>query len=239
MIRFNLQKLVSAGMLVTLLGTSFSLLSTIADTQASDAAKPGFPGRRVGGGTRGDCSTTGPLISLVPQDNVSVTTSAHPSLWFYVSASKSMQNMEFVLYDQTNKLVYETIVPTPEQSGIVRIALPNSEKLSPLAIDETYHWYLSMVCPVTRAADISVNGGLRRIAAPANLPKQLESATPLKQAKLYREAGIWSDALTILANLYSTQSADPQVAGELEQLLQTADLGSKTNPLFRAEKPKS
>ncbi|MGG6297183.1 DUF928 domain-containing protein [Leptolyngbya sp. AN02str] len=194
----------------------------------------GLPGRREGGGTRGDCAVRSedlsslPLIALVPETNFGVTVSLEPTLYWYVPRVAAA-GIELAVFDQNDEPVYQTVVPVPDQGGVVSIPIPTvdqgSAKVSRLIANEDYHWYLSLICnEVDRSGDIFVEGWLRRIESSAELEQQLSTSTPEMKFSVYQEFGIWQDALDQVAQQLCQQPQNPIVRDRWTTLLASVQI---------------
>jgi hypothetical protein len=199
--------------------SSGSSQSTKTTSQEANSNRNGLPSNRISGGSRGSClAGNHSLVALVPEENVSLTASASPKLFFYVPATNSPRQLEFVLRNQNDELVYEAFVDTNNQSGIIPINLPKSVKSDLLEANQDYHWYLSMICnPQRRSQDLVVEGWIRRIELKASLAEQLRQCDPVEQAMLYNQNGIWYDALAALA--------EEQQSSKWSELLASVGLG--------------
>lgn len=209
---------------------------------AEETPREGLPGRRVGGGTRGGCTLGGnSLIALVPETNLALTTTAYPTLFFYVPEMKESKMAEFVLLDENEELVYESSFELAGQPGIVSFSLPNSEGLSPLEVGKNYQWYFSIVCnPNDRAEDIAVDGWLQRVNSEPDLAFRLQNATLFDQASLYISENLWADALVTLAEARWQRPNDVMVAQEWKKLLQLIGLDTiAREPLLNYPQPVS
>lgn len=226
-------------------GTLLALLLNLAGTSVANVAmangqsqpsQSGFPGRRVGGGTRGDCiSQTRSLVALIPETHLSITTAAHPTLFFYVPPEPEPQqgeaalkvhnpSIEFVLRDDQDALVYETtqVLVGSDIVGFDLLPTPNAPSLD---LNRNYHWYLSIICNrLDRAEDMVVEGWIRRVELPKALRQQLVTATPLHSVKLFQQAGIWHEALSTLLDLRQAYPQDAEVLAEWQHLLQSTGL---------------
>lgn len=229
----NLHKTLMAVGLVSLLSLTSSSVPGLAQTNNGDEIpRQGLPGRRIGGGTRypyDDCiAGETPLIALVPENNLGVTTAAHPSLLFYLPQATAARDVEFVLLDANDELVYDTTFQVKGNSGVISLNLPDDGALPSLAMNENYYWYFSIICDAAnRAQDIVVEGWIRRIELTAPLTHQLDNAAPLERARLlYQESELWHEALTLLADLRRAQPNEPTVAAQWTQLLQSVGLDS-------------
>jgi hypothetical protein len=200
-------------------------------------------GTRAGGssgrGTRGSCSVPNqmPLTSLMPirnpenqrtrlPVNPTLTVAANPTFFLYVPTTTA-QYAEFLVYDAQDNEVYQTILQIPKlptsgvsTSGIVKLSLPANVSLE---TGKNYRWVFAISC-MTSEGDMSSNrfveGWVQRTDLSPDLKTKIDHATPLEQAKLYAEARIWSETLTIAAQLRTSKP------DEWEELLKSVGLGA-------------
>ncbi|MBW4560568.1 MAG: DUF928 domain-containing protein [Mojavia pulchra JT2-VF2] len=205
-------------------------------------AREGLPGRRIGGGTRGECSSNaGRLMALVPENNLGLTKQAYPNFLFYLPRTATPRTVEFVLQDDKRRSVYEANFTTPSSGGVINFSLPDSAFLPPLTIGKKYNWYLSMICdPENRATDVVVHGWIKRVETDSVLTKKLQQTSPLGRVTLYAQAGLWQDALGTLAELKYTRPNDSQLAASWIQLLKSEKLDAiAQEPLLKIKIPTS
>ena len=174
------------------------------DTAVYNAPPPpdgiGAPtGRRDGGASRGNCPDYGDLTALVPITDGTVwgqTTSAQPTLWFYLPAAiTAEQPMELALQNAADEMLYMTTVAADVDAGVIEIALPPTVTLP---VGEPHYWTLALYCdPAQPTASVFVRGTIERAAEPL----LAETAPTLSLAADYASAGIWYDALTVLGQL--------------------------------------
>jgi hypothetical protein len=203
----------------------------------------GMPGRREGGGTRGNCLTqaslagqsssvtqaitaqpslaTQPgLTALMPDSNLGQTMAERPTFFWYIPQSAAAA--EFVLLDANNTEQYKTLVPVPSQSGVVSLTLPDSVTLE---VGQSYRWYFSLVCnPLDRSADTYTSGWVERIAPDPALLQTIAAAPPAEQARLYAQASLWYEALATLAQLRQSQPQDAALVTQWQTLLKSVGL---------------
>ncbi len=196
----------------------------------------GSPLRREAAATRGECPRD-PLLALVPQDSVSMTTQGYPTLFFRVPArSANSMPLEFTLRDGET-IVYQTKLPIVGKRQIVAITLPSTANSVPLTLDRDYQWSATIPCSNdAESAYFRTTGMIRRIAPDADLSAKLQATSVEAQAtnrpqvpEIYAEAEIWQDALTILANLRRSQPNNAQVTAQWRSLLESADLAGVVN----------
>lgn len=196
-----------------------------------DQVSPGVPGRRIGGGSRG-CSVTGDspidqaLTALVPETTMGLTVEAYPTFFWYLPPT-SATGVEFVLMDEKGeKVIYETTFRTKGEAGIVSLNLPENASLPPLEINNSYRWYFSIICnPEDRAADVYVQGWIRRVEPNPGLAEQLATTTSdLERVQVYARNGIWHEAIAMLAQLRRSNPNDADIRREWEELITSVQL---------------
>ncbi len=213
--------------------------ATSAKEQGSDNLRQGIPGRRLGGGTRSDTifsNAYAALVAVTMPDALSVTTALQPKLLFYVPAMTTANTAEFVLFNHGNELVYETTFEVAPTGGLVSVEIP--EDAPPLALDENYQWYFSIIPEANdRAHDIVVYGSIRRVDAAAWLAQRqidisrLDQLTPLRKARtLYQQADLWLDAAVMLDQMRQQNPEDIAIAAEWSHLLESAGLTPMLQP---------
>ena len=185
--------------------------SVTQNNHGNPKGRSGLPIHRVGGGSRGNCiASQGHLVALVPENSVGKTASNNPQLFFYVPETTKPHLLEFVVRNQQDELVYESMLQKSTRPGIISIELPANLQKDQLKTNENYHWYLSMICnQQKRSHDIVVEGWIRRVELEPELTQKLQQANILEQASFYQDQGIWYDALSILAE--SKQSIESQI----------------------------
>jgi hypothetical protein len=193
---------------------------------AQKQSREGFPGRRIGGGSRGGCPFGAKrLTALVPENNLGLTVAASPTFFFYIPQTPTPQTVEFVLLDDNDRQVYKTAFMTTGASETIHLSLPASKALPPLAIGKNYHWYFSMLCnPANRAYDVFVEGWIKRVEPNPLLAIKLEKASLQQRAALYASAGLWHEALVTLAQLRRDRPNDSAIAANWTKLLQFVGL---------------
>jgi hypothetical protein len=165
----------------------------------------GLPGRRQGGGTRGDClHGDAPLIALMPDTNFGQTLDEYPTFYWYIPDVPA-EGAEFVLLDEQDNEVYVADYQLSGQPGLIRLSLPDQAGLPPLEVGQNYRWYFSLICDrLDRSGDLFTEGWVRRIEDP-DLTEQAADLSEGDRAVLYAESGIWYDTLNILAQMRRAQ----------------------------------
>lgn len=180
------------------------------------------PKTTVSGGTRTTCSSeqtipTPSLTVLLPQDKLGLTTRQHPQFFVYLPQTSATE-AEFLLIDPNGDYEYRARYTVPETGGVVRIELPESETALQEGIE--YEWMFAIVCdPNSRDKDIVDGGTIKLTELSSTQNSQLQQAEPLKRAQLYAEYGIWHDAVETLATLTCSDSSNPVLRSNWQQLL--------------------
>ncbi len=199
----------------------------------------GLPGRREGGGTRGDTrgdTTAGtrgcltqPMIALMPTNNKGSTLAAYPTFFWYLPENPATM-AEFVLLDSANQEIYKTLLPVSQKSGVIRLSLPTDQSVPALEVGKTYQWYFSLICdPLDGSANPFTSGLIERIAPDAELTQALAAATPEQQARIYAEAGLWYEAVATLAKLREQEPNNVALLNAWQTLLQSVGLEQVAN----------
>lgn len=164
-----------------------------------------------------------------------LTTSAYPTFWFFIPYEKSsIVTMEFVLKDesqQPSQTIYRNFLNKPEAPGIISVSTNTGN--APLEISQEqqkriYHWFLKVKiqCNPQQPAELHfVEGWIERTNLNSDLADNLEQLTPLQQAAIYAENGIWHNALTTLAKLHLQEN----YLSQWTSLLQDVDLENLAN----------
>ncbi len=168
-----------------------------------------------------------PLTALIPESGLGLTTAPNPTLLVYVPPTTTTQ-AHLTLRDADDNGLYQSRVQIPQTGGILSIPLPAD---SPeLAVGNTYHWSLALLCQPTQTDIPIVRGQVRRIELSDDDAAAL-AAQPslLLQALVYGQSGIWHDMLVNLAMLRQTQPENKVLDANWEELLQEENLGAIAN----------
>lgn len=158
------------------------------------------------------------LTAMSDTDNSQLTTSDHPTFFFYIpKTAEPIQSLEFVLKNEADEPLYTKNFKTPPQGGIFSIKLPDHR---PLKLDQKYTWMLSANCSNSNnKPDLSLTGAIQ-VVKDDNLSAAIQQTSdPIEQVMLYAASGIWENAITTLADLRRQKPNDPTVQNYWEQLL--------------------
>jgi hypothetical protein len=185
-------------------------------------SRQGLPGRRTGGGAR-DCFGSCMLAAIAPEKAHILTAAAQPRFLFYLpeitGSNSTDRQVEFILRDSRNQIVYEADLTVAVSAGFLDLDLAKLNMTTTLRPNEDYRWQFSVIPNAkNRAHDIDVVGSVRRVspqelAAKTGRSSQLASslallnqAPSLAQAKLYQDLGLWQDSVSTLVSLMSGPS---------------------------------
>ncbi|MEM8640314.1 MAG: DUF928 domain-containing protein [Cyanobacteria bacterium P01_G01_bin.54] len=223
--------------------TVFLSSLAIAPVSAEEQSSRGeFPGRRVGGGTRSgrtpnEClANSNALVALSPVDNLGITASNTPSLYFVLPDLTTNYDVNFVLEDASsverpNPVVYETRLETQNTVRFLAIHLPENTLIE----DKAYRWYFTLAC---EPYDVVLSGWLRQVAAD-NLTVDLTLDTlnaRLTQVDAYLASGLWSDAIAAIVELHQDYPNDPEAHAKWIALLDQLELRSFIKPTTATER---
>ena len=158
------------------------------------------------------------LTAMSDTDNSQLTTSDHPTFFFYIpKTAEPIQSLEFVLKNEADEPLYTKNFKTPPQGGIFSIKLPDHR---PLKLDQKYTWMLSANCSNSNnKPDLSLTGAIQ-VVKDDNLSAAIQQTSdPIEQVMLYAASGIWENAITTLADLRRQKPNDSTVQNYWEQLL--------------------
>jgi hypothetical protein len=197
-------------------------LPAIALTINFNLPKRGLPGRREGGGTRGN-----ELVAILPKTNLGLTTAAYPRFFWAVPKGIQATVAEFTLYQGTAAtpnamFIYRTTFRTAEQPGIASLKLP-SDLSPPLAIGQDYHWTVTVATNLENLGDpqrsFKVSGWVQRVEPDQTFTDQLKQTSPRDRAGLYAANGYWFDTLEALAQVHCQSPSDAAVQANWSMLM--------------------
>ncbi|WP_190749537.1 DUF928 domain-containing protein [Leptolyngbya subtilissima] len=191
--------------------------------QSNGSDRGAFPGRRVGGGTRGDCAIDSrSLAALNPASNLGVTASDRPSLYFSIPTAAAPYHGQFILHDAEENRLYETTVVAGDEP-LVGVHLPADL----VTADQDYHWYFVVACnPRDLSQNVVLEGWLRRVPlTPAPTNTTLVN-NQLSLVESYQAQGLWSDAIALMVELRQAHPDNQAVQTQWSRLLEALDLAN-------------
>jgi Domain of Unknown Function (DUF928) len=169
------------------------------------------PGRRSSAGSRapGTISEAEKVIAIVPEFEKVVdflpvpqvwvlTSTSHPTFWFYVPRSSIGKALDFRVEDASTVTVYRQSILI-SQAGLLSIKLPTS---SPgLEGEKLYRWTLT----IQNFSSNPIDGWVEMRVLPSQVRQQLLLASSDGVVGLYAQNGFWLDGFTALATLYKKE----------------------------------
>lgn len=188
----------------------------------------GAPGNRRMAASRNECPNVegdvNELIALIPGQFFSKTISDKPDFWFYIPYdSDEVIFLEFEIFNSSKKSFYATSLELRETPGIIKVSLPENKSLKS---EELYTWTFTLHCNPAQLIKISsfLRGTIEYIEMSSELQSQIEKATLSEQVLIYSSEGIWSDSLTILAELRRENPNDELLLSYWTDLLKAVRL---------------
>jgi hypothetical protein len=186
--------------------------------------KVGKPRGRIGGGRRGPIANAAEIQALVP-DHVGETTSAQPSLYWYLDEPVSGEViLELTVIDEGSiDPMLDRHLERPAGAGLQRVRL--SELGVSLEPGQEYQWSVAVVPdPTDHSKDVVASGWVQRVAAPDTLAQQLAAAGPDGAASVYGEAGLWYDMLDAAFERIRANPGKDDYRAQLAAVLEQAGL---------------
>lgn len=174
------------------------------------------PSRTVSGASRGSCSSD-QLTALLPDSDYGLTSKTHPEILVVTSANMPRQALFSI--QSANDYYYETYIELPDTPGIISVALPSDAPV--LAANELYQWSLILMCNNQLRPDSPAVQGWIEIQ-----PTNSINPPSVEQAIEYRDAHLWYDMISLLADLRVKEPTDQTVYEAWQAVLAGIDLAS-------------
>ena len=206
--------------------------------KANTISYQGLPHNRKDGGSRGNCLAKGrDFVALVPDIAVNKTASTSPQIFFYVPKTEEPKDIELLLRNEEDELIYKTLIQSTYKGGIMSVTVPKLLKESAKESDRNFHWYLSLICDQNqRSQDIVLEGWIEYVELNNSLKEQISLSNSIKKANLYQQEEIWYDALLTLAEQKKINSDITLIQSEWSQILESIGLSYlESKPLIEAE----
>ncbi len=177
------------------------------------------PSTSIGGGTRSDGLPV--LTALVPPTKHGNTVSGRPTIFAYLPPMGA-QEVFFSLQDEEGHSFYHTTLPVSVDGGTIAITLPADAP--ELEMGKNYLWYLAPLEPgaILRPDNYAVVGWIKRVESTVN--EQELASSPVELAAAYANAGVWYDALEVLASAQRSEPDNQMLASEWSDLLKQVGL---------------
>jgi hypothetical protein len=176
------------------------------------------------------------FVGLVPPTNIGLTSTERPT-FFVTLASTTDNNGQPLQSDSTSTIPVELAIVDEDEDELVAIAEFSSpamngtmaftlpETVRGLDIDNTYHWYVSLICNrEDRISDIWADGWVKRIELTPALRQTIANASELEKLAVYAREGFWYETLAILAQQLEAEPDNPSVQKAWERVLTSVKL---------------
>lgn len=192
-----------------------------------------FPGRRVGGGTRGGCAINAAgLVAVHPANNLGVTNQERPTLYFAVPESPAAYQITFALHDSEAVVpVYEKTVEVGYQAELIGFQVPANA----LEAGQYYQWSFVASCETANPLRALVLDGWLQQAE--DLPEIMPNSDAVAQVQTYQAAGLWSDAIALAAELLAAQPDSAAYQAQWFELLADLELDTVIDELLPVRLP--
>ncbi len=179
---------------------------------------------RIGGGTRGTGERVFTLSVLAP-DHAGLTTSAEPTLYWFVSKTISQPVELTVVNRQITEPLLELKLAPPLEPGFHAIPLArHGVRLQP---NVSYEWFVALVVDADqRSSDILAGGEILLVNAPDDLLARLRAADEHSRPTVYAQAGYWYDAVETLSTLIGRNPQGPDLRAQRAALLDQVGLSA-------------
>ncbi|HIK25693.1 MAG: DUF928 domain-containing protein [Thermosynechococcus sp. Uc] len=196
----------------------------------------GMPGQRIAGATRfGECTqgSLAKIVALVPDNNLSMTAAANPSLFFFVPQTTA-KSAELLLLSEAGELLLRQQVPLHGKAGILPVTVDAAKvKLQP---GQKYQWFFSLICkPNEPDANPFVSGWIERAKLDSNLAQVITAMPPRDRLPLLAISQLWNDTLATLVALQQNNPNDAAIKQQWQDVLKSAGIDPQivNMPLLR------
>jgi hypothetical protein len=217
-------------------GTALYVLSSfLLPTLAREQSE--FPGRRVGGGSRGECDAElDSFVALNPSDHLGLTRQGRPTLYFAVAESTEPYDVQLTVMnpvedDSPYEILHEMTLEVGDTRELIGIQLPADI----LLLGEDYLWQFVVLCePDDPSRNIVLEGWIRQDAQHVlNVTaSDVSVAETLAQAQAYQTSGLWLDAIALSVELLASDPHLEAVQNQWSQLLQALELDAVLDDTF-------
>ena len=164
-----------------------------------------------------------PEIRALGPEHVGATTSAAPSLYWFLSGASSVPVEIRLTSERASEPLLQLRVEPPIGAGLHALRLERrGVALEPGA---TYRWFVALVPdPAHRDSDLVSGAAVRRTVAAGPLTEQLAAAGPAERAHVLAAAGYWYDAFDTLTGWIQVEPAAEHLREHRAALLEQVNL---------------
>jgi len=205
------------------------LISTLVPAEAPvyhpdpDLAGDSLGNQRSAPVIRAGVASSLPEIRALGPEHVGATTSAAPTLYWFLSGASSVPVEITLTSEGAAERLLDLRLEPPVGAGLHALRLERrGAGLDPGA---THRWFVALVPdPANRDADLVSSAAVRRAAADDALTEQLAAAAPAERAHVLAAAGYWYDAFDTLTRWIQTEPAAERLREHRAALLEQVGL---------------
>lgn len=163
------------------------------------------------------CLTDSAAFAFVPESEVAQTTTvnAYPHVVWRLPENQA-ESLQIRVTDFDDQELYFWDYPLshdpeaePQNFGLMSLQVPRTMAVTPLALDETQTWEMTLVCDGgDRRQDIVITQEITRVALNETLASQLKTASKLEKVDFYQDNGFAHDALSLFLEWAAQQSPE-------------------------------
>jgi Domain of Unknown Function (DUF928) len=187
----------------------------------------GRPGRKAGGGSRGQCPKVEIGATAIVPLAEATSILERPVLWFYSPYTETTPTAKFTLEQDGRSIAPPIVLQLPKTPGFVRVQLPET-----LMLNQSYKWFLAIDCSSKNTNSgslqppIELEGKLQRVSLnPPDRQKIADLSTNLQaQVDLYIANGLWLDAINTAMTLRRSQPKTKTFTTQWETMMRSLKL---------------
>jgi hypothetical protein len=163
-----------------------------------------------------------PFTEIASSESVELTMHNRPTVCVYVPPTYA-KTLEFSLFDQNRKGIYQTSIEIDERTGFIPISLPSSAPAS--SQNQPYYWIVALVCDAGERTNDWITGGwIQQKSIDPVLQQRLSQAKLIEQIRLAVKSGYWYEAVDTYLRSQQAKPSNPQISKVWEDLLESENL---------------
>jgi hypothetical protein len=164
-----------------------------------------------------------PEIRALGPEHVGATTSATPTLYWFLSGASSVPVAITLRSERAAEPLFELRLEPPIGAGLQALRLaPPGASLEPGVV---HRWYVALMPePANREADLVSGAAVLRTQPAGSLAEQLAAAPPAERAYLLAAAGYWYDAFDAITRRIQAEPGDERLREHRAALLEQVGL---------------
>jgi len=182
------------------------------------------PGRRIGGGTRGD-EAASLRVAVIAPDDMGRTLREQPVLYWFTSSEITKKPVQVTLIEEHGIIpVFETWVKPPIYAGFQEIRL--ADYGIRLASGRPYKWSVALVMNMeSRSKDVVAEGSIERPDKSGAITIKSGAPASISTVHQYAREKLWYDAIMEVSTLIDADPANVNLHKQRASLLEQVGLG--------------